>query len=307
MRPKLKESFKEKYRKILGDEADSFFEWCYKRLTKSIRVNTLKIGRRKLESRLIEKDFKLKEIPWCKEGFWVLNKWNLGNTLEFFLGYYYVQEAASMIPPLILEPKPGDFVLDLTASPGSKTTQMAAMMKNEGVIVANDLTRNRLNPLMSNLRRFGVINSIVTKCDGRKLRIDGKFDKVLLDAPCTATGAIRKNWEIIKMWNPHQAKRLSKLQKGLAENAYLHLKEGGTLVYSTCTLESEENEGVVDHLLKNHSDLELKKIRLRGLKMREGLKKWEKHEFDPSVKKCARIYPQDNDTEGFFIAKLVKG
>jgi len=307
--PEFKPAFIERYEKLLGDELDSFLEFSFKPLKRAIRINTLKTSVRGFLKRVRERGWKLERIPWCNYGFWISEpKYELGNTVEHQLGYIYIQEAASMIPPIVLNPKEHELVLDLCASPGSKTTQMAQMMRNTGIIVANDITVDRMRPLISNLQRCGVTNTIVTRMDGRffSQRVKQKFDKVLVDAPCSATGAIRRNWEIIRMWNPNMIRGLSKLQRILITSSFDCLKEGGILVYSTCTLEPEENEKVVDYLLKKRSEAKVVKIDVKGLKMRSGLTKWNGEEFDKSVKSCIRIYPQDNNTEGFFIAKVIK-
>ena len=304
----FKPKFLEKYGKLLGDELEEFLSISSKPLKKSIRINTLKVSTGYLVERLKSKGWKLKRIPWYKDGFWVENEvFELGNTLEHQLGYFYVQEAASMIPPVVLSPEPGEVVLDLCASPGSKTTQMAQMMRNKGVIVANDV-KDRTTPLVANLQRCGVTNAIVTNMDGRTYGTKCKleFDKVLIDAPCSSTGAIRKNPEVVRMWNPKMVSGLSRLQKSLIVSGFDCLKEGGVLVYSTCTLEPEENEEVVNYLLRERSNAKIEKVKVEGLKHRKGLVEWEGKEFDTSISKCLRIYPHDNDTEGFFVCKVRK-
>jgi len=186
--PEFKEKFIERYSKLTNFK--KFKEYSLKQQDKSIRVNTLKITTPKLKSKL--NDFKLKKIPWCKEGFFISgSRTDLGNLSEHGLGYFYIQEASSMIPPLVLNPK-DDLVLDMAAAPGSKTTQMAAMMKNSGVIIANDLDYKRIVSLNSNLQRCGVSNTVTTMMEGRFLK-NYHFDKILLDAPCSGTGTIRKS------------------------------------------------------------------------------------------------------------------
>ncbi len=209
-----------------------------------------------------------------------------------------------MIPPLVLEPKPGEFVLDMCASPGSKASQIAAMMENECAVVANDITIERISVLRYNLQRCGVLNTIITRMDGTRIKLDSYFDRVLLDAPCSGTGAIRKNWDKITMWSKDAIRRLSSAQKSLILKAFDSLKPGGVLVYSTCALSPEENEGVVDFLLRNR-DAEVMKIKL-DIKRDEPVLNWENRTFDESIRNCLRIYPQTNDTEGFFVAKVMR-
>ena len=274
-------------------------------LPKSIRVNTLKISASELCSRL-EHDWHLRQIPWCKEGFVIEHKegrLDVGNTVEHALGYYYVQEAASMIPPVVLDPQSHEVVLDLCAAPGSKTTQIAQMMKNAGIIVANDVKGDRLAPLGMNIQRMGVLNCVVTLGKGETVK--GWFDKILVDAPCSGTGTIRKSLKTVGMWNPEMIKRLSAAQKKLLSHAFELLKPGGTLVYSTCSTEPEEDEAVVSWLLENHSDAEIQKIDL-PIKHGKAVLEFDGKSYRKDVGDCLRLWPQDNDTEGFFVAKIKK-
>ncbi len=303
----LKRNFEEHFRTIFKENFDVFMRYSVSFLRRSIRVNTLKISVGELKRRLEKKNFTLEPIPWCEEGFWVKHddgRRDLGNLPEHQLGYFYVQEAASMIPPIVLNPKPGELVLDLAASPGSKTTQMAAMMKNKGLIIANDCKAQRLVMLGLNLQRCGVTNTLVTLMDGRNFK-DVLFDKILLDAPCSATGALRKSLKTFKTWNPNSVMSLARIQIGLIETAFDLLKENGILVYSTCSVDPEENEAVVSHFLEKHKDADLLEIEL-NIKRSEPFKKFKDKVFDERISKVLRIHPQDNDTEGFFVAKIIK-
>ena len=289
----FKNNFIEHYSKLI--DIEKFKEYCLKPLRKSIRVNTLKISVNELKKRL--KDYNLEKIPWIKEGFFVgKSVVGMGNLVEHSLGYFYMQEAASMIPPLVLDVKEDDLVLDVSAAPGSKTTQMGVMMKNKGLIVANDIKYERLKSLQINLQRAGISNTIITLMNGHKIK--GKFDKILLDAPCSGTGAIRKSLGTLKIWNPNMNKKLSMIQKKLLLHNFDNLNEDGELVYSTCSVEPEENEKVIEFLLEN-KDAKLEKIDL-------DIKRSEIISDNKEVKKCLRIWPQDNDTEGFFVAKIKK-
>ncbi|MBW2999591.1 RsmB/NOP family class I SAM-dependent RNA methyltransferase, partial [Candidatus Woesearchaeota archaeon] len=213
----------------------------------------------------------------------------------------------SMIPPVVLGPKPGEIVLDMCAAPGSKTTQIAQYMKNEGVLIANDITAKRLGSLGVNTQRCGLSNFVITMMQGRFFKKAGiEFDKILVDAPCSGTGTIRKSLKTIGMWNPHMIKRLAATQKQLIKTAFEVLKPGGVMVYSTCSLEPEENEAIIDHLLENFDNAKLEQIKL-DIKKSPAVLEFEGKSFNPEVKKCLRIWPQDNDTEGFFIAKIEKG
>jgi NOL1/NOP2/sun family putative RNA methylase len=301
----IKDKFKEHYSKLT--DWDSFKKYSLEYLRRSIRVNTLKISIDKVKKKL-EKDWVLTPIPWCKEGFWLVHnegRRDVGNLKEHSLGYIYIQESCSMIPPIVLDPKPGDVVLDMSAAPGSKATQIAQYMENKGVLVANDYKGMRIKPLGMNVQRMGITNTIITLMEGRFFK-GFEFDKILLDAPCSGTGTIRKSLKTLKIWNPVMVKRLAGTQKQLIETAFNNLKKGGIMVYSTCSLEPEEDEGVIDFLLDKFDDAEVQDIKLDGLKRSEPILEFNKRKFNPEVKKCLRIWPQDNDTEGFFIAKIKK-
>jgi len=309
----IKGAFEERYSKLLGNRYGEFMQYSTSYIRKAIRVNTLKIDVPKLVKRL-EKRWHLEPVPWCKEGFWIRFKgdetaderFDIGNLLEHMLGYIYVQDPSSMIPPIVLAPQAGEHVLDLCAAPGSKTTQMVAMMKNAGVIVANDIKTDRLKPLGMNLQRCRVSNVIVSQMMGQRFAQKKiLFDKVLVDAPCSGTGTIRRSLKTLRMWNPNSIKRLVRDQKKLIEAGFQVLKKGGTLVYSTCTQEPEENEGVVSWLLEKYPEADVLDIKL-DINRSESVLEFDGVQFDNRVKKCLRIYPQDNDTEGFFVSLIRK-
>lgn len=300
---KFKPGFIERYSKLTDFKA--FKKASLELLERSIRVNTLKISVNDLKKRM--KDWKLTQVPWCKQGFFVEHKdgrRDIGNTLESALGYIYVQEASSMIPPIVLNPKPGDLILDMCASPGSKTTQLAQMMKNKGLIVANDYKISRMKALSMNLQKCGVQNTITCINEGRYFK-NFEFDKILVDAPCSGTGTVKKSLKTLLIWNPNMVKRLQSTQKQLLNVAFQNLKPKGTLVYSTCSVEPEENEEVVDSLLNTFDNAKLEDIDIQ-IKRSKPILSFNKNNYDPSIKKTLRIWPQDNDTCGFFVAKITK-
>ena len=303
----FKEKFIERYSKLTDWE--DFKQCSLSFLNRSIRVNTLKITIKELKERL-EKNWNLEQIPWCKEGFWIEHakkeRRDIGNLIEHSLGYFYTQEAASMIPPIVLEPKPHEIILDIAASPGSKATQIAQYMQNKGILIANDYTYERMKPLSINLQRCGVTNTVITLMEGQWFKKSGiEFDRILVDAPCSGTGTIRKSLKTIGIWNPDMIRRLSITQKQLIETGFNLLKENGTLVYSTCSLEPEENEEVVDFLINKYENARLEEIKL-NIKRSDAILEFENKEYNKEIKKCLRIWPQDNDTEGFFVAKIKK-
>lgn len=301
MKLELKGEFIEKYKKLT--DFDEYQQAINKFIRKSIRVNTLKTTVEDIKESMSKK-VGLLSIPWIKEGFWVESeRRDLGNFFEHQVGYIYIQEAASMIPPLVLEPKEDDIILDAAASPGSKTTQMAAMMKNKGLIIANDATYHRMLPLSHNLQASGVSNAVTTIMDARDIEFE--FDKILLDAPCSGVGTIcgptGNSMYTMKMYSKQRVSTLAGLQKKLILRCYDNLKKNGILVYSTCSLEPEEDEAIVQHLLDN-TDAKLEKIDLK-IKSEVNL---DYGDYSKELNKCIKLWPQFYDTEGFFIAKIRK-
>lgn len=305
--------FEQRMKALLNNNEDyeRFLEIAKTEPLRTIRCNNLKISVDELKKRLEEKGWKISQ-PFSKhpeimlvES--ILQPGELGKSIEHVLGYYYVQELSSMMPIIALQPKPNELVLDLCAAPGSKTTQASALMNNQGTIIANDNKLDRIQILASNLERCGCMNVIVTRNDGVQLcerlaRLNMKFDKILLDAPCSAEGNIRSNPKTLLMWNIKMIEKLSRMQKKLALSAFQLLKEGGEMVYSTCTHAPEENEAVVDFLIRNFN-AKVEKVNL-PLKYRKGITSWQNGKFDEQISSACRIYPQDNDTEGFFIVKI---
>lgn len=316
-RYKPKPEFVERIEKLIGkDEAKKFFEISYFSTPDFIRVNTLKISPEVLKERLESYGWKITQ-PYkiWPEVFLVEKESNLapgelGKTQEHLLGYFYVQEISSMLPIFALKPSIQDIFLDLCASPGSKTTQAAALMENKGTIIANEVSMGRIKILNSNLEKCGVSNTIVIRKDGVQFakrwteKIGIKFDKILVDAPCSGEGTLRKSPKTFDMWNLKYLKALSKIQRKLAFEALRLLKVGGEMIYSTCTLSPEENESVVNFLKKNF-DIRIEKVEL-PLKTHHGILEWGNEKFDDEIKNCVRLYPQDNNTDGFFLAKMTK-
>jgi tRNA (cytosine49-C5)-methyltransferase len=301
----FKDKFIERYSQLT--DWDEFKRYSFSFLRRSIRVNTLQRSVNEVKKSVSAKGWRLQPIPWCKLGFWISHpgRKDVGNLLEHHLGQFYVQEAASMIPPLVLNPKPGEVVLDMAAAPGSKTTQMAVMMENTGIIVANDYKGQRLQSLGINIQRSVLTNVILTLMDGNRFH-NFQFDKILLDAPCSGTGTIRKSLKTVSIWNPAMITKLAKQQQKLISNAFRNLKPGGEMVYSTCSLEPEENEGVIDYLLHQFPDADILPVKLAGLKTSPPIQEFNNKKYDSRVSRSLRIWPQDNDTEGFFVAKLRK-
>lgn len=310
----MKPKFKEYIEKIIPEsEMSKFLEFCERPTRKIIRCNTLKISPDRLKKRLESKGWKIAQPYKTNPEIMIiecdLKPGELGKSVEHQTGLYYVQELSSMMSPLALQATKEDYVLDLCAAPGSKTTQMSMMMENSGLIIANDVKIDRIRALVTNLERQGCMNVVTTRMDGvqfcnRLKQRNLSFNKILLDAPCSGQGVIRSDPDVWNMFNENMIKGISLMQKKLLASCLSILKPQGILVYSTCTFSPEENEDVIQFALDNFP-VELEEFDL-PLKTREGLKTWKNKIFSQDVKKCKRIYPQDNDTEGFFVAKLRK-
>ncbi len=308
----MKPAFEERMRLLLPDKSDFqlFNTIIHESPRNWIRCNTLKIAPEELMKRLnkrwntIQPFQDYPEIMLIKED---LKPGELGNALEHLLGYYYIQELSSMLSVLALEPKENEFILDMCAAPGSKTSQIAAKMKNTGTIIANDVNLGRLKVLIATLEKLGVTNTIVTRKDAIALcsnlqKSNFRFDKILLDAPCSGEGTLRSSAKTFIMWNEKVVKNLSRMQKKFLAFALKALKKDGILVYSTCTHSPEENESIVQFALDNFP-VKIETLSL-PVKCRQGINEWKDEKYNSEIQKVCRIYPQDNDSEGFFVCKM---
>ena len=231
---------------------------------------------------------------------------NVGKTLEFALGKYYIQSLSSMIPPLILNPTEKDLTLDLCAAPGSKTTELSEIMNNRGTLIANEISVPRLRSLVHNLDKLNAVNVGILNFKGELLSkiFNEYFDKILVDAPCSALGIIQKKEEVSRWWNAKQMEKISNLQLRLLISAIKMAKIGGEIVYSTCTLTFVENELVLQKVLEKYP-VELVEIEL-PVASKSAFTKYEGKNLTDELKKARRIFPWEINSEGFFIAKLVK-
>lgn len=271
----------------------------------TLRVNTLKYDIQSLMKYFKENNIKFERVPWYNDALVIKNadEKKLQKLDIYEKGYIYIQSLSSMVPPIALNPIPGEKVLDLTAAPGSKTTELAVLMKNEGYILANELDKIRCERLKYNVEKQGAKIIEVVNRRGEKVgdKYSEYFDKVLLDTPCSGEGRfVVGRLATYRDWSPKTVKELSKLQKKLFESAYKALKPNGIMVYSTCTLNEEENELILDWALKNF-DIKLVDI---DVEIKNAQKAFN-DDKDKSINKAIRILPS-KDTEGFFVAKLVK-
>jgi NOL1/NOP2/sun family putative RNA methylase len=270
-----------------------------------LRMNTLKAPVRETRLRLEQQGIALAKEHPLKVVYRTENISQPGHLLEFSLGHLHSQALSSVLAAIVLGPEPGEAVLDLCAAPGSKTSLIAQLMENKGIIVANDRNPDRLIPLRANLKRLGVTNTVITRYPGQHFPKRFSFDRVLVDVPCSAEGTLRAGPSGTIRQSTWASQKLTRLQRDLLLVAFDLLKAGGTLLYSTCTYSPDENESAVQFLLKTRP-AEIEPIAM-DLPHSPGLQQWKETSYDSSIKYCWRIYPQQIDTVGFFMARVVKG
>ncbi|KAG8435738.1 hypothetical protein GDO86_013618 [Hymenochirus boettgeri] len=299
----------------LGDlfpvsELVDFLEACEVQRPVTIRTNTLKTRRRDLAQALINRGVNLDPLgKWSKTGLVIYDSSvPIGATPEYLSGHYMLQGASSLLPVIALAPQENERVLDMCCAPGGKTSYMAQLMKNTGVIVANDVNTERLHSVVGNLHRLGVTNCVICNYDGRQIpKVLGGFDRVLLDAPCSGTGVISKDPAVKTNKTVQDVQRCAHIQKELILSAIDSLdaqsQTGGFLLYCTCSITVEENECVVDYALKKRNV----KLVPTGLDFgKEGFVRFKERRFHQSLRLARRFYPHTHNMDGFFVAKLKK-
>lgn len=285
----LPEVYLERMKRMLGDEYDSYVASLSDEPKKGIRLNTLKCSEDMLKSHM-----KLTPSPFSVLSFYVSNDLRPGKDPFHIAGAYYVQEPSASSAVTVLDPQPGEKVLDMCAAPGGKSTQIAALLNGKGLLWSNEVVKSRANILLSNIERMGIRNCVVSSCFPEKLseRLEGFFDKILVDAPCSGEGMFRKDEAAVKEWTPEHVTSCAKRQRSILSSAAKCLKPGGALVYSTCTFSREENEETILDFLEEHKDFSLSSPNVS----------FGRKAFDIDA---VRIFPMDGG-EGHFVAKLVK-
>ncbi len=280
---------------------EEFLDKMERAPTQYIRTNTLKTSATELEQRLTAKGFVLQHTI-LPEVFSILHSpMQVGATTEYLLGHYYIQDLSSCIAAEALDVDEQQSVLDMAAAPGGKTTLIAQKMNNTGLIVALEPNAKRARSMSFNLARCGVSNTCILELDGQDAdKLEMKFDRVLLDAPCSCEGVIAKDKARKTNHTPADVEFCSDRQEALIQAAAAVVKPSGILVYSTCSFAPEENEAVLDSLLRGRDDITVEPIGFGS----SGLSKFHSREFGSSVKNARRLYPHLHDTTGFFIAKL---
>lgn len=250
----------------------------------------------------------LQPLSWWPQGFRFKSTISLGKTWQYLCGLIQIQEEVSMLPALILNPQPGERVLDLCAAPGNKTAQSAILMRNQGMLFANDCNLGRLRATGQIIKRLGLININMCIYDGIRFPVNHAFfDKVIVDAPCSCEGTLRKSASKKITLNPGNSQRLAQTQIALLKKAISVTQPGGKIVYSTCTFAPEENEAVIDTILKQFAnEITLIPITIPHFQFSPGITQWQGRTFDSNLRKTARIWPHQNNTGGFYIALLQK-
>ncbi|NRQ54337.1 RsmF rRNA methyltransferase first C-terminal domain-containing protein [Brevibacillus sp. HD1.4A] len=295
--------FTERMKSLLNQEFAAFLASYDQPVTHGLRVNPLKVAREQFLSR---SPFALEPIPWCVNGFRYQDQERPGKHPYHAAGLYYLQEPSAMSAVEALDAQPGERILDLCAAPGGKSTQLAAGLNGQGLLVANEIHPVRVKALAENLERCGVKNAVVTNETPEKLqeRFPQFFDKILVDAPCSGEGMFRKLPEAIEDWSPDKVTECHLMQQDILDAASAMLKPGGTLVYSTCTFAPLENEQSLVDFLTRHPEFTVVELPEPGW-FAPGQPDWANPRCEP-LGKTARLWPHLLQGEGHYLAKLQK-
>ena len=302
---KLPSEFEEKMQRLLGDEFPSYIA-CYEEPRYyGLRVNTRKIS---VEDFRRICPFEIRQVPWIENGFYYNGEEvSPARHPYYFAGLYYLQEPSAMTPASRLPVEPGDRVLDLCAAPGGKATELGAKLQGRGLLAANDISSSRAKGLLKNIELFGIGNVLVSSEEPGRLAgfFPGFFDKILIDAPCSGEGMFRKDRKMVKAWEEHGPDFFSKLQKNIILQAASMLRDGGMMLYSTCTFDPSENEEVIAHLLRERPE-----FHICPMEPYQGFAPGRPElagGSDPSLADTVRIFPHRMHGEGHFLALLQKG
>lgn len=301
----LPEAFQEKMKALLGGEYGDFIKSYEKERVQGLRFNQLKVNIDEIPDEM-QSEFQLKKIPWVKEGYYYHSQSRPGKHAWHEAGVYYIQEPSAMAVVELLDPKPGDVVLDLCGAPGGKTTHIASRMKGEGLLVSNEIHPARVKILSQNVERMGIANAVVTNADSRKLTdyFPEFFDKIVVDAPCSGEGMFRKDEGARAEWSPASVRLCAERQAEILDNAAAMLKGGGRLIYSTCTFSPEENEGSIQAFLERHPEFFVEQVPVyEGFG--HGRPEWNSHGRE-ELRHTVRIWPHQVEGEGHYLAVLKK-
>lgn len=299
----LPDSYVEKMKKLLGSEFEEYLKSFEENRWFGLRTNTLKISPEKLTEKL---DYELTPVKWCKEGFYYNEGVRPAKSPYYNAGLYYIQEPSAMSTGAMLPVKPGDRVLDLCAAPGGKSTQVAAKLQGEGILVSNDISASRCKALLKNIEVSGVKNAIITNEMPERLaeRFEGFFNRIIVDAPCSGEGMFRKDDSAVKSWEEHKTDICCGLQRDILKNAAKMLCDGGIIAYSTCTFAPEENEGMITEFFNEHPEFELMEVSKES-GFDYGRPEWVENGSE-ELRKCGRLWPYKIHGEGHFLCLLRK-
>lgn len=296
--------FIDKMRNFFPDESEAYFESFKEQAHMGLRANTLKISPQRLKEIL---GFALLPVKWCEEGFYYTVADRPAKSPFYHAGLFYIQEPSAMSPASVFDVKPGDRVLDICAAPGGKTTQLAAKLKNKGVLVANDASNTRCRALLKNIELMGITNALVLNETPERLsaKFTGYFDKILIDAPCSGEGMFRKDPDAVKNYTKYKSEQLSAAQKSILYHAHKMLRPGGDIMYSTCTFSPDEDEMIIGWFLNS-----VKGYQIMDIDGRYGFDKGNPSFFKDAdidgIAKTARLWPHKLKGEGHFLAWLKK-
>jgi NOL1/NOP2/sun family putative RNA methylase len=296
-----------RYRTLL-DDWDAFAAALCRPLPTCIWANPTRITASGLIDLLAEEGINAQAIPWLPGALRLPLQTRAGQHWWYCAGLAHAQEEVSQLPARLMDLAPGQRVLDLCAAPGGKTAQIALALDNRGTLIANDIASARIKALQGNLDRLGIINCSTVCSDGANWpATGGQFDRILVDAPCSSEGTIRRNPSLLARLDPASPGRLAPRQRALLRKAVQRLRPGGRLVYSTCTFAPEENELALADILAEYPGLvQVRPASIPGLVGAPGLTRWEGRALPAELVHCLRIWPHHNDSGGFFIAVLEK-
>lgn len=294
--------FTEKMQALLGAEYDEYIKSFEHGRYYGLRANTLKITAEELKEKL---PYALSPIPWCSTGFYYGEDVRPSKHPYYNAGLFYIQEPSAMSTGALLPVEKGDRILDLCAAPGGKSTQSAAKLGGEGIILSNDISASRCKALLKNIEVSGVSNCIITNETPERLadKLPGFFNKIIVDAPCSGEGMFRKDETAVKSWESHKTEFCCGLQREILRHADRLLAKDGIIAYSTCTFAPEENEGMLNEFLEEHPYYKVLDID-PSLGLDHGRPEWSN--ADPQFKKAGRLWPHKVHGEGHFICLLQK-
>lgn len=299
----LPQAFLDRMEQMLGGEYPAFLQSYEKERYQALRVNPLKADRDVFEAAA---PFTLRPVEWEPTGFYYGKEDAPGKHPYHAAGVYYIQEPSAMAPAAYLDAQPGEKILDLCAAPGGKSTQIAAAMRGEGLLISNEIHPARAKILSENIERMGIRNAMVTNESPQSLAkvFEAYFDRIMVDAPCSGEGMFRKNADACDEWSPENVVLCAERQAEILECAASMLRPGGRMVYSTCTFAPEENEGTISQFLAKHPEFEIADV-MHYPQMSSGLAAWTS-DPQPGLERTIRLFPHRVDGEGHYLAVLTK-